>query len=1260
MYSEKSTHQKTEQLQPHTSPGLATDVRPPISTHGHGARPPPATKEAKSANQQDVKSLAAQASTPSSSQAAAVSASITPATPTPSNEQSPAQKTPTRRPGLLNRNSSNQNPNGDRSSRRGSWISNLSSKFSSQPPPSPSTPQTSRSSVNGVNAGPSAQSAKDVLPLAARPKDTSDRETEELQPYVPQKPKETNSSFFSNLTRRLSSGQANASGKMYENGGVCPRRVLNVDKNRERCLVPELDLAKLRRVAFSVDVEIAGGPRYKDEGPTASKQQKNRDRKVKERAEGEALKHPEIVKEKADATDGAPDDVVAGSDQPSPLESPPAVDGKAESPDEKPGKKPKTEEERREKEERKRRKAEENGVVPVELARESPSSPPVDVRPTTPASGTATPRTQDRPTTDPVRIYRRCCQLRESPILKRITEQLMSPSCIMPDDPGVVAELRLSGSRMQLADVFSLGDWLAIVPVKRLLLEDADLSDEGVRVILAGLLAAKKPDYFKRRNGARHGQASSGIIEKLTLKNNPRITKAGWKYISLFLYMCRSIKAVDVSMIQFPANSPSISNETPVKVFNGRTKTTQDDIDASQTLCKALSERKGGSQLEELTMAECGLTAAQIRKVVDGAVVSGISRLGFAGNNLDDEGFDHVLHYVRSGVCHALDLGSNDLRHRLGLLAAALTSRPDCPVWGLSLAGCNLSTASLEELFPSLIALRDFRFLDLSHNAGLFDGSARALKLLRRNLPKLTNIKRIHLRDVGLDVKQTISLAEVVPEVENLAHLTLLENPQITALAAATDERSQEEACALYASLTAAARISKSIVCIDIEVPSPENGDVVKALAKQVVAYCLRNMDRTMSQTLTGPLAASLSKPHGVDDARLVAVPDVLIHLVGNLENDPNVEDDGEVGPEQDYIVGGNGLVKALQYFLSEETIDLRRGSVTASGTTTPRLNQEQAGHDIRRKGKAKEVSKELLESARKIRNRLQPALVKELTNGDEIQYRRLMFLDDTLKGIIQRFEDEYPETRITPPGSLLLRQNDLLLEAPSLSSSVESSTANFAPLSITPDNESSSDSVSTTTPLSAVNESLMTTHPFYDSDDEMNRPTSRLGGAAAANLPSSRKNSDVSLASRALSLEEGRIHRIGQKVRQDLVTKSSSLSTPAKPLDASAWAEGSRMSEMINTMTETSGPELREILERGGWEEVMERLGANLEEIRQLQMKDPVGWEQFKESQIKALKNREIGISGGGVGGVAGGNAPLRGFEHLQGTGISDGSAIE
>jgi len=55
-------------------------------------------------------------------------------------------------------------------------------------------------------------------------------------------------------------------------------------------------------------------------------------------------------------------------------------------------------------------------------------------------------------------------------------------------------------------------------------------------------------------------------------------------------------------------------------------------------------------------MSECSLTSSTIRQIVDGVTISGLKRLGLAGNHIDCQGIDHVVHYLRSGVCHGLDL----------------------------------------------------------------------------------------------------------------------------------------------------------------------------------------------------------------------------------------------------------------------------------------------------------------------------------------------------------------------------------------------------------------------------------------------------------------------------------------------------------------------------------------------------------------------------------------------------------------------------
>jgi hypothetical protein len=378
------------------------------------------------------------------------------------------------------------------------------------------------------------------------------------------------------------------------------------------------------------------------------------------------------------------------------------------------------------------------------------------------------------------------------------------------------------------------------------------------------------------------------------------------------------------------------------------------------------------------------------------------------------------------------------------------------------------------------------------------------------------------------------------------------------------------------------------------QVPSPGQSEVVKALAKQIVAYCLRNMDMTMAQSSLLPAAAKLSQQHGVEDARQAPVPDVLVHLVGHVDGNgsANASDD-ETAPDDDYIVGGNGIIKALEYFLNEDNTEQRYRSTSLSGTTTPIDIGSPGQNEVKRRGKAKEVSRNLLDSARKLRNRLKPALAKEFAAGDEMNYRRLLFLDQTLSGMIERFEDEFPETRIQ---HALSHAQDI-----SLSSSIESTES--GPLS---GDFMASSSTKFGTDTSALAES--------DGDEELNVGSMR------------RRTSDVSLASRALAIEEGRIHRFGHRVRQDIIDVPSS---PVGDDDAGSdvheeWAPGSHMADIASKLADMSGPELRVLVDQeGGWDGVMAKMGANVEELRQLQMKDPLGWEQFKESQLMARANR-------------------------------------
>ena len=119
-------------------------------------------------------------------------------------------------------------------------------------------------------------------------------------------------------------------------------------------------------------------------------------------------------------------------------------------------------------------------------------------------------------------------------------------------------------------------------------------------------------------------------------------------------------------------------------------------------------------------------------------------------------------------------------------------------------------------------------------------------------------------------------------------------------------------------------------------------------------------------------------------------VPDILLHLVGHMEGNPENHDADEPAPDSDYIVGGTGVVKALSVCLGNKVSDYRRlsgtGTPSESGTTTP--IQRLPGPQI---SKSKAMSKNLLGSARKIRARLQPALAREAKEADDMAYSRFI-----------------------------------------------------------------------------------------------------------------------------------------------------------------------------------------------------------------------------------------------------------------------------
>lgn len=436
----------------------------------------------------------------------------------------------------------------------------------------------------------------------------------------------------------------------------------------------------------------------------------------------------------------------------------------------------------------------------------------------------------------------------------------------------------------------------------------------------------------------------------------------------------------------------------------------------------------------------------------------------------------------------------------------------------------------------------------------------------------MASLKRIHLQDVNMTSEQAIALVEILPEATQLAHINLLQNAELMKLAHAKTEEAQEEACALFASLMAASRVSKSIICIDIEVPGDEAGEIVKAMAKQVVAYCLRNMEQMPDTGIGAAVAAALSDSQAeAQESKPSSYPDVLVHLVGHDVMDPQEgADENDSAPDEDYVIGGTGVVKALKCVLENRGGDESRRQSgefvreTDSGSATPKAS-------LATGGKAKDMSKHLLAGARKIRQRLQPALIKARTNADdEMNLRKLTFLDETLQGIIKRFEDEFPDTRE---------------EATPVASQPKHEVLSTSPIMRTLTHEDSAAVLS-------------------DGEDD-----TEIGPR-----PLSRSNS---MLSKTLAEEEARVLRAGHRFRTTIIPNQGPIDIVATVEDIGSDPKHARV--LTDLAEDIGGEFLQKVREKGALQAYREDHDVFIQSMKD---SDSDHWGAFVEAQKKARQN--------------------------------------
>jgi hypothetical protein len=188
---------------------------------------------------------------------------------------------------------------------------------------------------------------------------------------------------------------------------------------------------------------------------------------------------------------------------------------------------------------------------------------------------------------------------------------------------------------------------------------------------------------------------------------------------------------------------------------------------------------------------------------------------------------------------------------------------------------------------------------------------------------------------------------------------------------------------------------------------------------------------------------------------------------------------------------------------------------------------------------------------------------------------------------MIKRFEDEYPETR--------------------LASDSTSSTVPLEKQASLSENSIQSEELQGSTEM----EASVVEAPGTDDEEDNMRPTL------------SRHNSDVSLASKAFTEEEGRMHRFGQQFRRDILKPETE--------DHEHGTTGHEISEphlqmLRATIEELGGEEIKRKVEESGPDAVIHELNEEASVLRQQLMEsDPDGWEKFRVSMEVAARNQSV-----------------------------------
>lgn len=422
-------------------------------------------------------------------------------------------------------------------------------------------------------------------------------------------------------------------------------------------------------------------------------------------------------------------------------------------------------------------------------------------------------------------IYTRCCHLREILPIPATLKQIQGKQ-------SPLSVLRIVNPRPTLIEVLSFADFLAVVPVVIVQLDNCSLSVEMMEVILSSI-------------------TNSHHLMALSMRNVV-LDPPKWKLLCAFVAECSHFSRLDISIGTAASKPSSKSDQSKTEKHN------RANADWG-LLNKALLSRNG---IEELLINGCMIPTEQLKLLFMQGLSKSTKRLGLALNDLHEENLVDVREWMQRPNCvvEGLDLGGNPLHDYVSELAEIMNSES---LLFLSLNTCDLvDVPETREMFVETSKHTHLRFLDLSGNPRLFPGFTETLATI---LPLMPNLRRINLDNVDITSSDIVRLSEAFSQCKKLSHISLLGN-----------HRLDSTACA---ALSVAAQFSQTIYIIECEHDLWPN-----TLQQRLAQNCLHNME-----SLAGSVSAGMKKD--TNDLAPMTFEDKTSLVITGTELAKSVED---------------------------------------------------------------------------------------------------------------------------------------------------------------------------------------------------------------------------------------------------------------------------------------------------------------------------------------------------------------------------------